>query len=182
MSLFNKLFKRKTPHYDSTDIRVVDLDVGFVFDYDLSSWKVNKLFEYDWGDEYFTREFQITNGVDTKYLSVEDDDELVLSISDKIKVASVNTSLLKEVMEGKEPPQKIIYQGDNYHLVSKNPGYFHDVAKGDDAWEELISWEYESDDEQRVLNIEQWGEKEFEASAGVIIQEFEVMNILPAED
>ena len=51
MGFFDKFFnKKEEPSYDSTNIRVQDLNVGFVFDYDMSTWEVQAAYEYDWGD------------------------------------------------------------------------------------------------------------------------------------
>ena len=60
MSIFDR-FKKKEKTYDVTNITVKDLDVNFVFDYDLTTWKVEETYEYDWGDNCFTKEHKITN-------------------------------------------------------------------------------------------------------------------------
>ena len=82
MGIFD-IFKKKEPHYDSTNIRVQDLDVGFVFEYDLSTWEVQAIYEYDWGDDFFTREFKVNNGSLTRYLAIEED-VIVLPKTEKI--------------------------------------------------------------------------------------------------
>lgn len=181
MGLFDKLFQKKESHYDSTNIRVHDLDVGFVFDYDLSTWEVQGIYEYDWGNNYFTREFKINNGSDTRYLSLEEDDELCLSVSKKIKVRVLGEHVMDDLMNREKPPGKIHYEGTEYFLEKEAPGYFHDIAKGKDDWEEFISWNFEDDAEKQIITIEQWGEKDFEASIGKNIDEFEISNILPGE-
>lgn len=183
MGLFDNFFKKKEeePHYDSTDIRVQDLDVGFVFDYDLTTWEVKAIYEYDWGDNFFTREYKINNGTDTLFLSLEEDDELILSVSRKIKIRKLGDDVAEELMTNQKPPAKFVYEGKTYILEEESPGYFHDIERGD-SWEEFMAWDYEDDDAEYIVTIEQWGEKEFEASSGKYIKEFEISNILPAED
>ncbi|UII26954.1 DUF4178 domain-containing protein [Fulvivirga maritima] len=183
MGLFDNFFKKKEkePHYDSTDIRVQDLDVGFVFDYDLSTWEVNNIYEYDWGDNYFTREYKISNGEKSLFLSLEEDDELELSVSSKIKVRALGSEVVDKLMTEQKPPSEITYDGRTYYLEEESPGYFHDIGRSDD-WEEFVSWDYEDDKGEYILTVEQWGEKEFEASAGKYIKEFEISNILPSGD
>ncbi|MGQ1788359.1 DUF4178 domain-containing protein [Saccharicrinis sp. GN24d3] len=178
MGIFD-IFKKKEPHYDSTNIRVQDLDVGFVFEYDLSTWEVEAIYEYDWGDDYFTREFKVSNGTLTRYLSIEEDDELEISLSQKIKVRTLDEELMKTLMDRQKPPEKITYKGVTYLLENEASGYFHDIAKGD-TWEEFRSWDFEDNAGKHVLTIEQWDEKEFEASVGITLKEFEISNILPA--
>ncbi len=178
MGIFD-IFKKKEPHYDSTNIRVQDLDVGFVFDYDLSTWEVQAIYEYDWGEDYFTREFKVSNGSITRYLAIEEDDELEISLSQKVKIRALDEDLMDTLMQSQQPPKKITYNDVTYKLDSEAPGYFHDVAKGD-SWEEFRSWDFEDKAGENVLTIEQWGEKEFEASVGRNLKEFEISNILPA--
>ncbi len=178
MGIFD-IFKKKEPHYDSTNIQVKDLDVGFVFEYDLSTWEVQAIYEYDWGDNYFTREFKISDGSTTRFLSIEEDDELELSLTKKIKIRSLDANLMETLQDKQQPPKSIEYDGITYYLENEAPGYFHDIAKGDN-WEEFRSWDFEDNDGVNILCIEQWDEKEFEASIGKKIKEFEISNILPS--
>ncbi len=176
MGIFD-VFKSKEPHYDASDIRVVDLDVGFVFEYDMSTWEVVEMYEYDWGDNYFTHEYKITNGSKTFYLGVEEDDELEITLMSKIKVSKLGRDVISQLREDEEPPESFIYEGNEYVLESESPGYFNDM-KSDD-WEEFRSWDFEGPD-NLIITIEQWGEGEFEAAVGKYIDEFEISNILPS--
>ncbi|TLX76117.1 DUF4178 domain-containing protein [Labilibacter sediminis] len=179
MGIFD-IFKSKEPHYDSTNIQVKDLDVGFVFEYDLSTWEVQAIYEYDWGDNYFTREFKVSNGTLVRYLSIEEDDELEITLTQKVKIRAIDENLTETLHLRQEPPKKITYQDVVYYLESEAPGYFHDIAKGD-SWEEFRCWNFEDNNGDHVLCIEQWGEKEFEASVGISVKEFEISNILPVK-
>ena len=105
MGLFD-FFKKKESHYDSTNIRVHDLDVGFIFEYDLSTWVVEAIYEYDWGDNYFTREFKVSNGSETCFLGVEEDDGIQLSLMKKKKVRAIATDLPETLMNKQQPPQE----------------------------------------------------------------------------
>ncbi len=184
MGFFNKLFSKKeeTPHYDSTNIRIQDLDLNFVFEYDLSTWKVEKMFEYDWGDNYFTQEYQIYNGEETLYLGVEDDDELEVTIGKKIKLRKLGATVVNHLMEQQTAPSSVVFQDEKFILLEEAPGYCNDVSKGEDNWEEFIAWDFENEAGTKVLTIEQWGEKEFEASIATYIKPFEISNILPASE
>lgn len=180
MGLFD-FFKKKESHYDSTNIRVQDLDVGFVFEYDLSTWIVEAIFEYDWGDNYFTREFKVSNGNETCFLGLEEDDGVQLSLMKKKKIRAIASDLPETLMNNQKPPKKISFDGVDYYLEKESAGYFHDITKGDN-WEEFRSWDFEDEEGKHLLCIEQWDEKEFEASIGISVKEFEISNILPAED
>ncbi len=177
MGLFD-IFKKKEDKYDTTNITIKDLNVGFVFDYDLDNWEVKAHYEYDWGDECFSQEYKISNGVKTLYLSVEDDDELELSISSKIKVRQLGADVHQQLMDTQKAPSQLEYEGRTYFLDEESAGFFNDSSKGKE-WVEFISWSYEDESGDYLINIEQWNEREFEASVGKYIDSFEISNILP---
>lgn len=183
MGLFD-VFKKKenAPAYDPSNITIKDLDEGFVFDYDLKTWEVAEAYEYDWGGNHFSREFKITDGTDILFLEVEDDDELEVSVSQKIKIGSIDPDLGDRIVKKGKPPKELSYKGIVYFRDEESPGYFrnmkHDAQK-DDSWSELIAWSYYDEEEEKMLTIEQWGENQFEASFGHGIQAYEVSNILP---
>lgn len=184
MGIFDNLFgkKEEESYYDSTNIRVNDLDVGFVFEYDLSTWKVDALYEYDWGDNYFTRECKITDGERTLFLGMEEDDELILTMGQKISLAKLGAKAVDKLMNDQKPPKTIDFEGETFIRTEKAPGYFHDTAKDDFAWEEFICWDYENEAGTKQLSIEQWGDQEFEASVASYIKEYQISNILPGKD
>lgn len=178
MGIFD-IFKKKETTYDVTDIQIVDLDKNFIFDYDLSTWIVKAVYEYDWGDNYFTKEFKVENEKDTLFLNIDNDDELVISLSKKERIVNIDENLPDYIIENKKPPSKIEFEGKTFLLEDENPGYFNDWEDDKDNWIELISWDYIDKSEEFTLCIEQWGERKFEASSGKIIKEFEISNIYP---
>ncbi len=181
MGLADFFKKKKEPTYDITNIQVQDLDVGFVFDYNMEPWTVEAIYEYDWGDECFTREFRVNNGTERRFLSLDDDDgELTLALMQKVKVRSIKSFLPELLVEEQKPPKEIEYNGVLYYLEEEASGYFNDMAKGD-HWEEFCSWSFEDKEGKQLLCIEQWDTKEFEASVGVKVHDFEITNLLPPQ-
>lgn len=178
MGIFDR-FKKKEPDYDTTNLRVTDLDLNFVFDYDLSTWQVTAVYEYDWGDNFFTREYKITDGVNTYFLNVEEDDEIELSLTQKVNVIALGEDIPDQIAKHKKPPQKIEYEGTMYFLEAESPGYFSDVYAEKETWIEFISWDYIDKSGDQILCIEQWEEHRFEAAHGKKIKEFEISNINP---
>lgn len=181
MGFLDNLFgKKKEPSVDPLNIRVTDLKKGYILDYDLSAWEVQEVYNYDWGDDFFTREYKLFNGKEVRFLHVEDDDELELQLTEKIKPTTLDPDIPDEIVKEGKPPKKIVFKGVTYRLEGENPGYFNEEGKPD-QWVEHISWTYYDEDEKLLLNIEQWGEREFEASIGKLIREFEISNIVPAK-
>ncbi len=179
MGLFDffKKDKKEENNYDPTNIKVTDLRKGFVFDYDLKTWVVKEEFLYDWGNNFFSREYKINSGEEEKFLSVEDDDGLFLSVLNKVNVRSVQEDLPEYILKNDRPPKKIVYKNITFYYDSESVG---SLKESDEDEAKFISWDFYDEDEKHVLNVEQWGEEEFEASFGQVIKEFEISNILPS--
>ncbi len=181
MGLFD-FFKKKTPDYDVTNMSVHDLDVGFIFDYDLETWEVKEAYEYDWGSNFFSREYKVSNGSEIKYLSVEEDDDLELCWTEKIKLAKIDEDLHDELISRQKPPKKLVIDGIKYSFEDVSTGYFQNgLNRDENAWEEYRCWDFEDKSGDHILSIEQWDDESFEASIGKNLKEFEISNILPAE-
>lgn len=180
MGLFDRFKKEKTPEYDVTNMQVKDLRVGFMFDYDLKTWVIKEEYEYDWGDNYFTREYKVEASDDVAYLHIDANDENFMTFSRKIMVRALGEDIPEQIIENKRPPKKIEFEGVTYYLDKESPGYFSDDPEDDDSWVELISWDYYDADGKLTVCIEQWGDRDFEASYGKVVKEYEITNILPA--
>ncbi len=172
--------KNVEPEYDTLHISVLDLKAGFIFDYDMSTWEVQEVYTYDWGDNYFSSEYKISDGKRTLFLSVENDDEVCLSITEKIKIRAISGDIPEYISNNEKPPSRITYAGEEYHLESEAPGYFEENGSG--SWAELISWSYEAAKGDGIVSIERWGDFEFEAAAGTTIKEYEISNITPKKN
>ena len=172
--------KKKKELIDPTQVEVNQLVKGAFIDYDLKSWEVNAVYEYDWGDDYFADEFRLTTVDEECYLYVEEDDGLECNITQKISVHDIDEDVVDYIIRHEEPPMRINYQGTTYYRQSESVGYFRDTGKDGENWQELVSWSYYDKPQKQIINIEQWGEREFEASHGKVVQSFEITNILPA--
>ncbi|MEA3444208.1 MAG: DUF4178 domain-containing protein [Bacteroidota bacterium] len=180
MGLFDRFKKKEKPDYDPTNLSVRDFDKGFVFEYDMQNWIVKEAYKYDWGSNSFSKEYKIDNGQEQLFLSVDDGDELEITISKKVKVRLIDEDLPEYIVDHERPPKKLHYKGKTFYQENESPGYFHDMSNSDkDAWDEFIAWDYYDEDEKLVICIEQWEEREFEASYGKVVEEYEISNILP---
>lgn len=177
-----KNFKKDKPADDYGNMTVHDLTVGCFFDYDLTTWEVKEEYEYDWGDEEFSREFKITNGKDTRFLSIDDGDELELIVSEKIKLRSIDATLYSYLVSSKDPkpPSKITYDGKTFFMDEEAPGLFFDLSEDNEDGTEFISWTYYDENEAYSITIEQWEETSFDASYGKVIKEYHISNLLPS--
>ncbi|MDO6736913.1 DUF4178 domain-containing protein [Wenyingzhuangia sp. 2_MG-2023] len=180
MGIFDFFKKKETErHFDPLNIKVADLEKNYLLDYQFETWTVAAMFEYDWGNNYFTREYTLVNGKKKKYLEIEDDGGIILTMSEGLKLRKLGDDVTDHIDRNNEPPKKIVYEGVLYYLDEKSPGYSRNVDN--ENWEELISFDYLDDEEEKTLCITQYGEHEFEACRGIIIKERDISNILPSQ-
>jgi hypothetical protein len=179
--VFKNLFNKKNKSdYDPLNLRVSDLAEGFIFEYDLKQWEVLIESTYDWGDNYFSKEYKITDGKETLFLAVEEDDELEVAIYRKIKISQIDVDIEGEVLKNGLPPSSLSFDNKLYKREKESPGYYN-PEKSSKEWVEFINWQYYDESGENSISIEQWGEREFEASIGKVIKPFEISNILPRE-
>jgi hypothetical protein len=127
---------------------------------------------------FFTREFTITSKDKVRYLHIEDDGKLIITLSEEIKFRKLGVEVLDYIELNGKPPKKINFLGITYFLDEKSPGFYRNTEN--ESWEELISFDYLDDDEKKCLSISQWGDDDFEASFGEIIKPMDISNILPS--
>ncbi|BDD05417.1 DUF4178 domain-containing protein [Aureibacter tunicatorum] len=181
MGLFDFFNKKKDePSYDPTNLKLSDLNVGFIVEYDMQNWEVKKAFEYDWGNNCFTKEFQLFDGKEYIYLSVDDNTEMELSVTRPVKIRHIEEDLPEYIVSRETPPSKISYEGVTYFLDEDSAGYCKEFGEDEGSWAELINWDFYDKSEEKILSITQWGEKEFEASIGTVVKEFQFSNIIPS--
>lgn len=171
--------KEKAPKYDVTNLKITDLDQGFIFDYNMKSWQVKEVYQYDWGKNNFSKEYKIDSGDEVMFLEVEEGTELSLTVMKPIKIQKLGANIIDKTIKKERPPKTLRLEDMDYYLDTDCAGYFNDITSGSEEWEELISWTY-YDDSDKVISITQWGEREFEASVGKSIKPFEISNIIPA--
>ena len=180
--MFN-IFKKKPkePEYDVTNLSVKDLNVGFIFDYDMKSWVVKEAYKYDWGNHNFTKEYKVDSGDETAFLHVDDDTELSLTLSKPLKLKKIEEDIFADITEKQKAPDRIHIDGKIFYLHSDSAGYFLDCGKKEEAWEELMSYEYYDEDEAEFVSISQWDERTIEAFSGIVLEPFQITNIIPGQ-
>ena len=176
------LFKKKNndPHYDPTNMSVEDLRKGFVIDYDLKSWEVQEEYEYDWGHNNFSYEYKLACADDMLFLYVErdDEDELFVAALRKIKFSMLDEEVEDKILDKGKPPREVEHKGIVYYREEESSGYYKNVTNKGES-QPFMSWTYFDEGESKILSIEQWGDEEFAAAAGVVMDAGEITNILP---
>ncbi len=179
---FFDFFKKKevAPDYDVTDLSVRDIRVGYLFDYDMTTWEIVEEYEYDWGNGNYSYEFKLTDGNEVRYLAMEDGDTMYLAMTKKLKIREIAQDLPEQIVNNQKPPTSLTFDGCDYLMELESPGYVR-VATSQD-WNELMTWSYEDKDGKNVLNLVRLDDFAFDASVGKRIEEYEITNILPVAD
>jgi hypothetical protein len=99
----------------------------------------------------------------------------------KVKLHRLGENIDNIIVQTGKPPQKIDYEGVTYYRESEAPGFWRNLEtmKPHESVEFYV-WDYYDDKETKVLSIEQWGDEDFDASAGVLCKAWDFTNILPA--
>ena len=172
------LFKKKKPQPDPLkSFTLSNLKVGYFLDYDLKTWEVTAYNVYDFTGGDKAREWQLKSSEETVYLELESDDEDYWSLSRKIPFGSLGSGLKEQIQQQEDPPDEIEFEGMTYYLEDTAAGHFLKGGKGEGR--EFLRWSFEGESGKKLLEIEQWGEDDFEASAGEAVEEYQFTNILP---
>lgn len=175
-------FKKKKdeddkPSYDPTNTSVAQLVKGAFVDYDLKTWEVRAAYQYDWGDNFYADEFQLATADETIYVYVEEGDEgIECTVSQKLNIHALEGNIPDFIIQNESPPTQVKFQGETYYRDEESIGRYKDVEEN--RWQEMISWTYYDMNEEKVLSIERWGEEDFAASLGKVVQEFEFSSFI----
>ncbi len=162
------------------DLTLSKLKVGYMVDYDLKTWQVTAYNRYDYGDGYYTEEWELTSGREKIYLEREEDDEVIWTVSKKLPIGAIGQEVIRHIIEHEDPPDQIVVKGKTYYLDESGPVYFLEGGKGPGVG--FIEWVFIDEEDETFVTIEQWGEEEFEASEGYYVEEYQFSNILPGEE
>lgn len=177
--IFGKLFGKKEE--EPKELTLTNLDVGYILDYDLRSWEVKTVYEYDWGNNTYTIEYKLHDGKENIYLHVDDGDDMECSVSRKANLFEISKTLKSHIISNDAPPQELHYKGETYYLDGDSPAHCRDVADGDgdDAWSELVNYVFINEKRTAFVNLDRWSENEIDAAVGTYVKPFEFSNFLP---
>ncbi|MFK5954081.1 MAG: DUF4178 domain-containing protein [Desulfobacterium sp.] len=174
-------FKKKKENKEPDPLSGLTLDTlkkGYYLDYDMKTWEVLASNTYDWGDNDITYEWQLQCHDDTFFLEMENDDDMLWSLSRKVALRKLDPGIITQLKNGEDAPDTLPFEGKLFYLEATGGGHFH--ADGAEEGREMIQWCYEDDDGTRFLTIEQWGETDFELSLGKKVEEYQFSDILPS--
>lgn len=175
MGIFD--FFKKKKEETKLDYTLNDLKQGYMVDYFMKTWEVKKVYHYDWGNNFHSKEFFLDAGNEDMYLSVENDDKLVCAIWKKVNIFEIDSNLVNRITAEDDAPNQLVYNNKTYYRTESAQGTC--TTEGDDQESELVNWMYVNSETKELISIDRWGEEEFDAAIGNYVNEYEFSNILP---
>lgn len=158
------------------DLTLSGLKPGYVVDYDLKTWQVTAQHRYEYdGDP--TDEWELTCADEVRYLEREEDDGVAWTLTRKIDLKAIEEDVRAHMKTNEDPPERVTFEGTVYEADSSDVGKFY--KNGEGPVQEFITWAYVDASEKKVLFIEQWGDDEYDASAGEVVEEYQFSDVLP---
>lgn len=178
MKFFDRLWKKNSKPLP-TVLTINDLQVGYLFDYDMKSWQVLRVNNYRYGAGEQSREWEVEHAGQHRFLIRNDGDELSYCWGQKIgNLNQLGATTRQTIIDTDDPPTTITYDGKHYHLEESGTGLF---SRQQDEAIEFVYWELIDEQDQEFVTIEQWGEGDFTASHACWIEEYQITNILPSQ-
>ena len=155
---------------------VRDLQQGWILDYDLRSWEVTDVAQWNWENAGQDKEFTITDGVDTFYLGLSRVQERPYGLFWEADYLSIPTSFRQRIGTRNQPPEEFAWQGKTYRF--RDAGKARVSSLTEDSFT-VVNYLYETADRTHALSINNYGAMSYEAYAGKYLERFEIGNILP---
>ena len=159
------------------DFSVKDLKEGFLLDYDMKTWQVSGHHRYVWEDGSTTIEWILNSADDTLFLEASEDNLWIVSRT--YPRSQLDNMVYEYIEEYGKAPTTVQWKGVGYHLDEDSAAEF--FANGEGPAKPLMTFDYEDEDEDHILTIEQWDDHSFTVSHGVYEEEYRFTNILPGE-
>lgn len=183
MSFWKKWFgkQEEKPSLDPFKDLVLDrLEPGYLVDYDMRTWEVTAHHRYDMGDGYRAEEWELRSERELRWLGREEEDGVWWSWMRKVPLGAIDAQIRSTIQKQGDPPESLEYEGTRFYMQSYGGAEFYPNGQGPP--QPFLYWDYESEDGEQLLTIEQWGDDEFETSVGHYVEEYQFTNILPRQN
>ncbi len=176
--VFDFFKKKKEEPLGPDDLVLSKLKPGYLVDYDMKTYRVQKKNQYVWEEGARTEEWELVEGDQTFYLErTEDDGEVEWSLCVKDSIDKLEGDVAEEIVENEDPPEEIVYEGQKFFFDEDDVGEFY--PEGQSSPLPFVAWDYYDEKEKTCLTIEQWGETKFDLTIGFEVEEYQFSNILP---
>ncbi|WP_170178418.1 DUF4178 domain-containing protein [Flammeovirga pectinis] len=175
----NKNILERDFNYDPSKINVEDLQIGFLLDYNLQTYKVVEHFQYVTEDTNCEEKLVLITGIDERYIFKKYNvNNPFIRSTQKINIFSIDENLDTEILLKQRPKSVITYKGTNYYRDEESKGSIHSF-KSNTIENRFKKWDYFDDSRLLYICIEQIDTNKFVAYQGKIEAEIAFSEILP---
>jgi hypothetical protein len=169
-----------TDGYDPTKLTIENLNIGFLVDYGLKTWKVVNRIQFDWNDGLSEREFKLNNENDLIYLSVRRESALVYChISTIVNLYVIDKNFDEYVTLNGAPPTVIQYADFTLYRDHRLEGTMFNAALGNKPLK-VVMWDYYDMSRDYRLRVERTVDtNQFFAIFGKKVSDIEFSEVLP---
>lgn len=151
-----------------TGTNLANLNLGDIVSHFGTDYIVEGKLNY-WDEGYTWVTYMLVDGTNKRWLSVEEDDMLEVSLWDEIRDLPIQD----------EPPEFLDYRGERFRMVERGQARVNQEGKtGNKTGMEAIYYEYEGEGDT-FISVERWG-RSYEASIGKEIHPAE-LDVLPGD-
>ena len=147
------------------------MEIGDKFEFFYKTFTIKNIFDYQWEDSKSV-EYEVEYSGMKKFFGVEDDWMLVVTYTEEINIDAIPGNIPQIIGSGNKIPKEIEYKGETFYLDDESAGICTNRVTGEK--DEVLCWDYFTNNEAKVLSIEQWDEGEFTASYGHSIRESDI--------
>lgn len=173
---------RKIPfEIDVANIKLTDLRTGFIFDYNLKTWKVVKHSQFDWRNGNSEWVFKSVSGEENQFIFIkwESGDHFDVFAGKRVNTYAVDNDLDTEIVVHHRPKNVISYKDESFFREEQLEGTVFDLTTNSEG-EKIKVWEYFNEDRNKTLRIEQLGQRKFLAFVSERVSDYVFSEILPS--
>lgn len=179
MSFFKNLFspKGKPKEEPKIDYEVAEMKVGFLVDYDFTSWIVEDVSTYNWKDGSKELEFTIASGNKKRFLN-SNLQSTNLSVFWEERFENVWSAGRNKIQN------ETVTMSDSFHFDNRNFLFFGNgeaqVVNSVEAFH-MKNWLFECDKQEYLVSFNKYEDNSVEVYVGKRLKKHEVSNILGRE-
>ncbi len=177
----SKSLERNTPvrrqittHTDFSNLSVMDLEEGYLFDYDAKTWKVASARQLDWNDGGIEKQLKIVSDLEKAVLFVSIEAEPSVYFTVPLNIHRIDEHIEEQVLNGDRPPQTLTFKGEKFFREYSDAG----LAFQREQPIKIKKWVYMDATQTQIIRIEK-EERDVAAFAGRAIRPSAILDILP---
>ncbi len=159
------------------DLKISDLEIGYILEYELKNWEVTDIMTYTWDNGVSEKEYTIHDGKTTLYLNYDASQDKA-SLYWKENLQNV-WPLARQKMQRNERmlDDTFQFQGEDFHFASDGSAMLRNSVEKF----EMVNWLFMSLDDQKMMSFNKYEDGSMEVYAGKVLPKFAINNILPRE-